>query len=349
MIAIGRVLTFPARMMIIDEPTVLLSYPYQQRLLGLVQSWRQQGVAVLFSSNNLDHLFAVTDRIIVLHQGRKTADLHTDETNRDEVVRYLLGTAEAQTTSPPFWDFDSYDRVREHAEKLRFQQMLLEKDLAAEDTLNRQLTEQLAEQVQALDKTNVALLEAQRRLLSEREQERKHVARELHDQVIQDLLSINYELEGMETDPNSLPALSNDIADVRLGIRDLVDNLRRICGSLRPPTIDSLGVNAALQSYTRDWSSRTGIQVTLDIDENLGRLPEAIELSIFRIVQEGLNNIWRHAQASRVEICLLHTSPRAVMVSLRDNGQGLPEDFDMASLAADGHYGLLGSANERRC
>jgi len=342
MIAIGRVLTFPARMMIIDEPTVLLSYPNQQRLLGLVQSWRQQGVSVLFSSNNLDHLFAVTDRIIVLYQGRKTADLRTDETNRAEVVSYLLGTAESQTTSPPFWDFDSYDRVREHAEKLRFQQMLLEKDLAAEDTLNRELTQQLAEQVQALDRANVALLDAQRRLLSEREQERKHVARELHDQVIQDLLSINYELEGMETDPNSLPSLSNDIADIRLGIRDLVDNLRRICGNLRPPTIDSLGVNAALQSYTRDWSVRTGIQVTLDLDENLGRLPEAIELSIFRIVQEGLNNVWRHAQASRVEISLLHTSPRAVMISLRDDGQGLPEDFDIARLAIDGHYGLLG-------
>jgi signal transduction histidine kinase len=342
MIAIGRMLTFPARMMIIDEPTVLLSYPNQQRLLGLVQTWRQQGVAVLFSTNNLDHLFAVTDRIIVLYQGRKAADLRTDETNRAAVIGYLLGTAETQTTSPTFWDFDSSDQVREHAEKLSFQQMLMEKDLAAEDTLNRELTQQLAEQVQALDRANLALLDAQRRLLSEREQERKLVARELHDQVIQDLLSINYELEGMETDPNSLPAISNDIADVRLGIRDLVDSLRRICGNLRPPTIDSLGVNAALQSYTRDWSARTGIKVTLDLDENLGRLPEAIELSIFRIVQEGLNNVWRHAQASQVEVSLLHTSPRAVMVSLRDNGRGLNEDFDIARLATEGHYGLVG-------
>jgi len=342
MIAIARVLTHPARMVIIDEPTVLLSYPYQQRLLGLIQSLRQQGVAVLFSSSNLDHLFAVTDRIIILDQGRKAADLRTDETTREVVVSLLLGTADSQKSSPAIWDFDSYERIREHAEKLRYHQMLLGKHLTSETTLDRQLTEQLAEQVQALDQANLALLEAQRRLLSEREQERKHLARELHDQVMQDLLSINYELEGMETEQAVSPVLANDLSDVRQYIRELVDNLRRICGNLRPLTIDSLGLGAALQSFTRDWSVRTGIKVILTLDANLGRLPEAAELSIFRIVQEGLNNVWRHAQASCVQVSLQHSSPRTLKVSLRDDGLGLAEDFDLASLAAKGHYGLIG-------
>ena len=184
MIAIARVFTYPARLVIIDEPTVLLNYLHQQRLLRLIQNWRQQGVAVLFSSNNLDHVFAVTDRIVVLHQGRKAADLRTDETNRETVVSLLVGTGQSNNPRPRIWDFDSYDRIREHAEKLRFHQLLLEKDLAAEDMLNRQLTGQLAEQVQTLDRLNLALQEAQRRLLSEREEERKHLARELHDQII---------------------------------------------------------------------------------------------------------------------------------------------------------------------
>ncbi|MBA4379912.1 MAG: histidine kinase, partial [Anaerolinea sp.] len=342
MIAIARVLTYPASMVIVDEPTVLLSYSYQQRLLGLIQNWRQQGVAVLFSSNDLNHLFAVTDRIIILHQGRKVADLRTDETTREAVVSLLLGTVDPQKPAPAIWDFDSYERIREHAEKLRYHQMLLGKHLTTEATLDRQLTEQLAEQVQALDQANLALLEAQRRLLSEREQERKHLARELHDQVIQDLLSINYELEGMETEQAVSPALANDLSNARQGIRELVDNLRRICGNLRPLTIDSLGLGAALQSYTRDWSARTGIKVVLNLDANLGRLPEATELSIFRIVQEGLNNVWRHAQASCVQINLQHTSPRMLMVSLRDDGLGLSEDFDLTALATNGHYGLVG-------
>ena len=83
MISIARVLTFPAKLIVIDEPTISLSYPNQQKLLELIQNWRQNGVSVLLSSNNLDHLFAVTDRIIVLTQGCICADLRTDETNRE--------------------------------------------------------------------------------------------------------------------------------------------------------------------------------------------------------------------------------------------------------------------------
>lgn len=342
MIAIARALTLPARMIIIDEPTVSLSYPYQQRLLGLIQYWQQQGVSVLFSSNNLDHLFAVTDRIIILHQGQKVADLRTDETNRETVVSLLLGMTDPKNAIPTVWDFGGYDRIRENAEKLRYHQMLMGKDLAAEATLNHQLTEQLAAQVQALDQANIALREAQRQLLQEREQERKHLARELHDQVIQDLLSINYELEGIEGENSGAINLACDLTDVRQDIRELVDSLRRICGDLRPPTIDSLGLGAALQSYTREWTVRTGIQVDLMVDGNLARLPEEIELSVYRIIQEGLNNVWRHARATRVQLSLKHTSPRTLLVSLQDNGVGLVEDIDLNNLAINGHYGLLG-------
>jgi signal transduction histidine kinase len=342
MIAVARVLTQSARLVIIDEPTIMLSYPHQQKLLSLIQSWRQQGVAVLFSSNNLDHLFAVTDRIITLHEGRKVADLHTDETSRETVVATLVGMVDQQKFSPTIWTFDSYYRVREQAEKLRYHQMLLEKDLAVQDTLNRQLVERLAEQLQALDQANLALQEAHRRLMSERELERKHLARELHDQVIQDLLGINYQLETLETEQAVPPGLEHELADVRDAIRALVDDLRRICGNLRPPTIDSLGLGAALQTYTREWSERTGVAVTLTLDANLGRLPEVAELSIFRIVQEGLSNVWRHAKASKVQVSLQHTSPRMLMVSISDDGLGFNEDFDLATLSAEGHYGLLG-------
>jgi signal transduction histidine kinase len=341
MIAVARVLTHPVRLVVIDEPTVLLSYPYQQILLNLIQNWRKQGVAVLFSSNNLDHLFAVTDRVITLYQGRKVLDVRTDETTREAVVATVVGTAE-QRSAPAWWDFDSYDRIREQAERLRYHQMLLEKDLAAQDTLNRQLVEQLADQVRALDRANLALQEAQRRMMSEREQERKHLARELHDQVIQDLLSINYELEGIKTDHVVPAPLADEMTEVRQEIRLIVDDLRRICGNLRPPTIDSLGLGPALQSYTRDWSERTGVTVGLDLAANLGRLPETTELSIFRIVQEGLNNVWRHARAANVQISLKHTSPRTLMVSIADDGLGLAEEMDLTALSSLGHYGLLG-------
>jgi signal transduction histidine kinase len=225
---------------------------------------------------------------------------------------------------------------------MRHKQTLLERNLEERDTMNQQLVEQLAEQVEALDQANAALQAAQRRLLTEREQERKHLARELHDQVIQDLLGVNYQLEDLALTQLDTEDLTAELDDIRHSIRMMVADLRRICGSLRPPTIDSLGLGAALQSYTRDWSERTHIEVMLDLDQNLGRLPEAIELSIFRIVQEGLSNVRKHAEASKVKVSLTHTSPRMLMIAIADNGQGVDEHFDLSALSSEGHYGLLG-------
>jgi len=342
LIAIAQAMTHSPKLIFVDEPTVLLSYPYQQKLLALIQAWQQQGISIIFSSNNLEHLFAVTDRLIVLRRGRNVATYSADETNREEVVAALVGAPDHQQITPAIWALDSYYRAREQSEKLRHQQTLLQKNLSAQDTLNQQLIDQLAEQVNALDKANVALQAAQRRLIIEREQERKHLARELHDQVIQDLLSANYQLEEIEGDEIVTPLLKEQLTDARQSIRGMVSDLRQICGDLRPPTIDSLGLGAAIQSYAHTWTERTGIEATLALDAKLGRLPEAIELSVFRIVQEALNNVRKHAQASSVKVSLEHTSPRMLMILVADNGTGLADNFDLSALSAAGHYGLLG-------
>ena len=342
LIAIGQVMARPTQLIVIDEPTVLLSFAKQKLLLSLIQTWQKQGTTIIFGSTNLEHLFAVTDRIITLRQGKQITEHQTDETSREEVVAALMGTTNQQQLTPAIWALDNYYQARQQAENLQQQQALLERDLAAQGTLNRQLVNQLAEQVKALDQTNLALQAAQRRLLTEREQERKHLSRELHDQVIQDLLSVNYQLEDMESSASVTPEMTEEFAAVRNTIRQLVEDVRGICGDLRPPTIDSFGLEAAIQSYTQEWSERTGIPIALDLDLQLGRLLEATELSIFRIVQESLSNINKHAQASHVEISLKHTSPRMLMISISDNGQGIDETFDLSQLPVQGHYGLLG-------
>jgi signal transduction histidine kinase len=278
----------------------------------------------------------------VLRQGRVVGNFHTDETNREEVVAALVGTSERQERTPVIWALDSYYRARNQAETLRHNQMLLRRDLAVQDTINKHLLDQLSDQVEALDSANLALQDAQRRLPTEREEERKHLARELHDQMIQDLLSVNYQLEDVQSKLNGNEVLADDVDDVRSTIRFLVEELRRICGDLRPPTIDSLGLGAALKSFTYAWGERTGMACDLKIDAQFGRLPEEIELSIFRIVQESLSNVWKHANATAVSVTLRHTSPRMLLISIADDGVGLQKDFDLASLSRDGHYGLLG-------
>lgn len=173
--------------------------------------------------------------------------------------------------------------------------------------------------MKALDQAKVALQDAHRRLLTER----KHLARELHDQVIQDLLGTNYQLEEIANNYRKSPELQMQLEAVRAAIRDMVENIRLICGNLRPPTIDSLGLTSAIQSFTREWSMRTGIDVTLQVSPHLGRLPEAIELSIFRIIQEGLSYVLHHSDATCVEISLRHTSPRTLMIVVADNGSAV--------------------------
>ena len=342
LLAIAKVMGHASRMIIVDEPTEQLSYRSQQRLLALMQTWSQQGTAVVFGSKELEHLFTVTDRIVVLREGSCVATHRTDEVTRHEVVSELLGASGPDQQTPALWALDSFRNARDRADGLSQQPELLERSLQEQGNFNQQLIEQLGRQVDALDQANLALQEAQRRLLTEREEERKRLARELHDDVIQDLLSVNYELGDITDDPAASAALKADVGDISESIRELVVDLRRICGDLRPPTIDSLGMVAALQSYSQLWSERTGVPVEFDPSPNLRRLPEAIELSVFRIIQEGLRNIRNHAGATSVEIHLRHTTPRRLVVSVADDGKGLPADFNLSRLAMEGHYGLLG-------
>jgi signal transduction histidine kinase len=342
LIAIARAMTHSARLVIIDDPGPLLSYPYQQKLLSLIREWQQRGTAVLLGSDNVDHLMAVADRILVLRHGRMIAEHRTDQTDREEILAAMVGAADQEQLTPIIWALDSYYRAREQAERLYQRQSLLESRLETHEALDQQLIVQMADQISALDRANLALQDAQRRLLTGLEEERKRLAREIHDQVIQDLLGVGYRLEEIEADAEVTPALGAYLAEVRASVRDLVGDLRIICGTLRPPTIDSLGLGSALQSYTHDWSKRTGVIVTMYLDPNLGRLPEPTELSIFRIVQEGLNNVRKHASASAVEVRLEHPSPRRLILSIADDGRGLSEDFDLSRLPAEGQYGVLG-------
>lgn len=342
LVAIAQVLTRPMQLVVVDNADSLLSFPYQNKLLDVIRDWQRGGTAVLFSSRNLDHLFAVSDRIIVFRDSRLVANVRTDETTREAIVGAMIGTADRRQRTPVIWALDSFYRARNQAETLRHNEHMLKRDLAAQDSINRQLLDQLAEQVKALDSANQALQDAQRRLMTERELERKRLARELHDQMIQDLLSLNYRLEEIEENINGTPQLGEDVAGVRNDIRTLVEDLRRICGNLRPPTIDSLGLGAAIKSHMHAWSQRTGIRANLSLDINFGRLPETIELSIFRIVQESLHNVWKHANASKVQVTLEHTSPRMLLVTIADDGQGLARGVSLSTMSQSGHYGLLG-------
>jgi signal transduction histidine kinase len=256
-------------------------------------------------------------------------------------VELIVGSTRQDQVTPIIWALESYHQVQQQTEELHRTQAMLRQSLEQRDTLNRQLLDRLRQQVEALDQLNVALQAAQLRLMTEREEERKFLARELHDQVIQDLLSFNYRLEDIESELDD-DTQQRELAAVRQSVRSVVADLRQLCSDLRPPTLDAHGLTAAIRSLAEEWAERHRIQLDLKIDPNLGRLPEALELTIFRIIQEGLNNIRKHAAARHVGLRLERTPTASVLVRLADDGQGLPKPIDLAELSAARHFGLLG-------
>jgi len=340
-VAITRALCSPCRLLLLDEVLSALSFQHQQVMLERIKELAEQGVSVIISSENLKHLFSVTDRMLVLYEAAFSSDRRTAECTPRDIVELIVGTSDREQVTPIIWALESYHAAQRQTEELHRGQATLRRNLETQDSLNRQLIERLKVQVEASSRLTTALQETQRRLMTEREEERKALARELHDQVIQDLLSFNYQLE--ETESGSVSAEEQaELAAIRNGIRQVVIDLRQLCSDLRPPTIDNHGLATAIRSFAQEWAERNGMILKLDIDPDLGRLPEAIELSVFRIVQEGLNNIRKHAAARHVQLTLERTPVDSLLVRLVDDGQGINAPPDLASFSANKHFGLLG-------
>ncbi len=340
-VAIARELCQPMRLLVLDDALAVLSYARQERMLDRIRQLAQAGVAVIIASDNLKHLFAVTNRILALYEGRIIADRETADSTPREIVELMVGSTRQEQVTPIIWALESYHQVQQQTEELHRTQVTLRQSLEQQDTLNRQLLERLRRQVDILDQLNLALQAAQLRLMTEREEERKFLARELHDQVIQDLLSFNYRLEDIESEVDD-EAQQHELAAIRQSVRQVVSDLRQLCSDLRPPTIDSHGLRAAIRSLSEEWAERNNVRLELNIDPKLGRLPEALELSIFRIVQEGFNNIRKHAAARHVALLVERTPTASIRMRLADDGHGLPKPIDLAELSAAKHFGLLG-------
>lgn len=341
LLTVARAFYKPSRLLLLDDIIPILSFERQKILMEKIKQVAAQGTSVIISSDDLTHLFTVTDRILVLYEGRLVADRRTSEAVPKEIVELIVGSSRQEQVTPLIWALESYHTAQQQAEELRRIQTTLQESLDARTSLNRQLLERLKDQIGALGQLTSALQATQRRLITEREEERKVLAREIHDQVIQDLLSFNYRLEEIEGN-TATPSMQSEVESVRDGIRDVVGELRQICSDLRPPTIDHHGLSAAIDSLAHDWANRNNISVHLEIDPALGRLPETIELSVFRIVQEGLSNIRKHSFARNVWLSLQRTPSASLLVRLEDDGQGLSVPPDLASLSVKKHFGLVG-------
>lgn len=170
------------------------------------------------------------------------------------------------------------------------------------------------------------LREVAARALSAAEEERKRVARELHDETAQTLaaLLIRLRIARRTGDSAARDAL---LEEMRTEIGDALEGIRRFARGLRPPALDGLGLVPAVESHVRSLAESLGLHIDLDADPLDGVLSPEAELALYRIIQEALSNVVRHADAERVWICIRRL-PDGVTATLRDDGVG----FDMAEV-----------------
>src|SRR2546425_4828548 len=180
-----------------------------------------------------------------------------------------------------------------------------------------------------------------RRLVEVQEAERRLLARELHDRVGQNLtaLGINLSIIAGGLPAGSKPELAGRLEECSSLLEGTVDSMRNVMAELRPHALDDYGLPAALRSLARGFSRRTGIRVAFEGDAPAADLPKPVDLAMFRIAQEALNNVAKHSNAQRVEIAIRRANGLATL-SVRDDGVGFdPKRIERSNREAG--WGLL--------
>jgi len=178
-------------------------------------------------------------------------------------------------------------------------------------------------------------------LLRLQDEERRHIARELHDSAGQTLIVLGMNLEQIEYDAKRDPDhLATAIHDARKRLQRLSEELRTTSYLLHPPLLDDMGLSSALRLYMEGLIERSGLEIELRIADNLGRLPSQMELAIFRLVQECLTNIHRHSGSKTAQIRVAR-EPDRIYVEVQDQGKGMSPK-QIAEVQSGGGVGITG-------
>jgi PAS domain S-box-containing protein len=185
-----------------------------------------------------------------------------------------------------------------------------------------ELEKRVGERTRELDRAERSLRALNHELMLAHDEEGRRISLELHDSVGQLIAALQWKLVSAQEIVYDSEAVAGYIA-VCLGLaEDISKEIRTISHLLHPPLLVEAGLSAALHSYIEGMGERSGLTVFLEIDSDLGRLSQDLEMAVFRIVQEALTNIHRHARTSEAFV-RIHLELASLLVEIEDRGQGI--------------------------
>jgi two-component system sensor histidine kinase DegS len=175
------------------------------------------------------------------------------------------------------------------------------------------------------------------------EEERKRIAREIHDGLAQTMANVVLRSEIAERmlGMQQYPAVKEELVDLKGQVRGSLEEVRKIIFNLRPMALDDLGLTPTLRKYIQDFEDKTKVHTKLDIIGREARLPSGMEVAIFRLVQECFTNVLKHSNASSVTLEITFQK-QMVKITIQDNGIGFDVDYTEAKASVGNHFGLMG-------
>lgn len=205
---------------------------------------------------------------------------------------------------------------------------------------NAELEQRIRDRTEELEAANQELHALSQRLMQVREDERRHLARELHDHVGQLLTSVKITLQSVQQALGAVPPAAQ-LEQSLASLDQLIEEVHRIAVDLRSPLLDDLGLVPALRGFLVETAKQSGLEIAFKARANVPRFDTDIETACFRIVQEAMTNILRHARARSVLVELSYTE-NAVTTAVRDDGAGFDVEAARRKAREGTALGLLG-------
>jgi signal transduction histidine kinase len=185
--------------------------------------------------------------------------------------------------------------------------------------------------------------EVKNRLIENRERERLSLAQDLHDIPIQDLYGLLYQLDDLKEDVQGSEG-GQILEEFRYTLHRVVDSLRAICRELRPPSLSPFGLEVTIRDHAEKFHDQNPeINVHLDLTPDKQILSDSLRLGLFRIYQQAMHNVARHARATEVHV-RFHWDDEMIILEVEDNGRGFEVPLLWMDLVREDHFGLLGIA-----